>query len=523
MPKSNDVIIDSYQPFSKSLFWNAQHEFYHEQGINAWTGEVPFYITSNPFIANSYAELILRFIQDWLHKDPRNIEAPFYVVELGSGPGQFSFYTLKALSRLLKKFNLTRVKLRYIMTDFTESNLHFWQQQKQLKPFVKKGLLDFALFNLENDETIKSITHGYLLNKASEKNPLIVIANYLFDSIKTDIFCIKNKKIHESLVQLSSSKDNIINSTPKSWKKVKINHQEKPIAHTYYQDKQLDNTLNHYAKKMEDGTYLLFPIGTLRALNRLKAISQDQLLLISSDKGYTNLHELNDAEYPELDFHGSFSLMVNYHAIAHHAKQFDGQSFLSSPRDGAIVTGVFSYGFTLEDLPETHYQLEKSVEGFSPTDFYNYYELIDKAHKKTDLKTMASTLCLSLWDPFLFEIMSQRINELFETEDTEIIDYIIANIPNIVDNFYFIPSCEDIFFSIALLFYTIDHYDEAIHYYKLSLRYFKANFENVYNLALSHYYNENYPEALDCFQQALEFKPKNAELKRLMRSCKAKA
>ena len=421
----NGVVIDDYQAFSHSLFWDAQHEFYHEQGINAWTGEVPFYITSNPFIGSQYAEIILRFIQDWLREKPDNIDHPFYIVELGAGPGQFSFYTLKSLYKLLVKFNLDHLKLRYLMTDFTENNLKFWQQQPQLKSFVKKGLLDFAIFDLEKSTAITSVNHHYQLEKNNSKNPLIVIANYLFDSIKNDIFLVKDSKLYESQVQLSTPKNNIRDSHPKSWKKVNISHREKLINKPYYHDKHFNKTLNRYKKQLEDA-YLLFPIGTLKAINRLKEMSYGKLMLISSDKGYTTTHELNDADYPELDFHGSFSLMVNYHAIAHHAEQLHGEALMESPRDGAIVSGVFSYGFKFSDLPETRHQIEKSIENFSPTDFFNYYELLEKIHQSTELKTIASTLSLSQWDPFLFELMSEKINHLFSEEDTEIIDYIIV-------------------------------------------------------------------------------------------------
>jgi len=514
------IIIEKEMKFSESLFWQGQRHFYHEKGAKAWASEVPFYITSNPYIADCYAKLILRFIQDWLSQHPKMAQEPFYILELGAGTGQFSFYLLKTLTQLLSYFKLASQPLCYIMSDFTTNNIEFWKQHPQLNPFIENKILDFALFDIENDTAITTLLRQQKIHKETCKNPLIVIGNYLFDSVINDIFYFKNNKIYESLVTLKTPINNIKNNNPKNWKKVSIQHKEKPTTEKHYQHPILDNILDYYAQQLTSG-YLLFPIGCLQGLQRLQSLSNNRLLLLSSDKGHTLLQELQHQEFPELDFHGSFSLMVNYHAVAEFFKMSAGSAFLQTPRDG-LCSAVFSSGFSLADLPETSYLLEHSIEGFSPTDFFNYYELIESIANTTELKNIASTLCLSCWDPMLFEQTSERISQLLVKEETEIVDYILENLEKIADNFYFVPGCDDIFFSLGYIFYAINHFDKAIHYFEKSRLYFPDSFELLYNLALSYFYKKDYRGAIQTAEIALKIEPHSKEAKSLIRSSKVK-
>ena len=71
----------------------------------------------------------------------------YYILELGTGSGQFSCYFLNFLTDLLKDNNKEDIKFCYVMTDFTYSNLDFWKDHPKLKKFVKEGVLDFAIYN----------------------------------------------------------------------------------------------------------------------------------------------------------------------------------------------------------------------------------------------------------------------------------------------------------------------------------------------------------------------------------------
>lgn len=63
------------------------------------------------------------------------------------------------------------------------------------------------------------------------------------------------------------------------------------------------------------GASLLLPIGALRALRCLTSFSNGRALVLSGDKGNNNHEQFRGLVDPHVAVHGSFSVMVNYHAI----------------------------------------------------------------------------------------------------------------------------------------------------------------------------------------------------------------
>ena len=151
------VTIEEQQVFSRSAVWQAQRHYYDESGIEAWSGDVPCYITTNPFIAYHYAAVVAAFIEDWQAKHPDLSGEPFYCVEIGAGHGQFGFYFLKKLQEIMRAKGVQTIPLCYVMTDFTASNIEFWQKHSALADFVQSGLLDFAQFDFEKDDHLHLI------------------------------------------------------------------------------------------------------------------------------------------------------------------------------------------------------------------------------------------------------------------------------------------------------------------------------------------------------------------------------
>ena len=80
---ADDLILESNKTLSQSLIWQLQRNFFEQEGMGAWnTGKVPHYVTSNPFIANAYGEVIKGFLRDCLRdlQNPFNLKQPIYIV-----------------------------------------------------------------------------------------------------------------------------------------------------------------------------------------------------------------------------------------------------------------------------------------------------------------------------------------------------------------------------------------------------------------------------------------------------------
>jgi hypothetical protein len=59
-PEGSAHILERGQRLSASLLWRLQQGFYDAQGAQAWSaGIVPHYITSNTWIADAYAKVVI--------------------------------------------------------------------------------------------------------------------------------------------------------------------------------------------------------------------------------------------------------------------------------------------------------------------------------------------------------------------------------------------------------------------------------------------------------------------------------
>lgn len=516
MSKSLPVEIQSGVKFSKSLLWGAQREYYDSLGVEAWSDQVPFYVTSNPLIADQYARLLLRFFQDWTSQNPSD-DGCFYILELGTGCGQFSFYLLKRMRELQQQWGLSAINYCYVMSDFTQNNLSFWRSHPGLQSFLESGELDFAVFDLESDKAITLQQSGTVLTKGDFTRPLSVIANYLFDSVVADVFRVQDGAIYESLVNLSIEKRHY---DPKEmdWSKVELGFERQQVEDNHYGEPELDRLLAYYQSHLSDA-YLTYPIGSLRGLLNLADLASGRLFLLSSDKGYVELAELEEAAKPELAFHGSFSMMVNYHAIAKFFKNQQGDAYLQELFD-AFATGVFTLGCSLAELPRTREVVQDTVGGFCPGHFYHIYDGFDQVVKSASIEMIASMLAMSHWDPAIFELASDRLSEIVDDADVDVVQYLARHMPDIAANFYFIPESTDVLFSIGVFFQEIEEFDQAEIYYAQSERFYGDNFELSFNMGYCLFEQDKLAEAKAYFARAHAFQPTSQEVSGYLKKLK---
>src|SRR5207248_2799729 len=150
------------------------------------------------------AQLVLSFIRDWTAKNPDAKNHPFYIMELGTGSGRFSYYFVKTLQELLQGMHMNDIKICYIMSDFTKHNIQYWEEHSALKPFIEKGLIDFAMYDMEAERPITLVKQNLRLTPEVLVNPLTLFANYIFDTISHDSFAVHEGKLYELLLSLST-------------------------------------------------------------------------------------------------------------------------------------------------------------------------------------------------------------------------------------------------------------------------------------------------------------------------------
>jgi len=397
------------------------------------------------------------------------------------------------------------------MSDFTKHNIQYHETHPALKNYLDQGLIDFAIYDMESDKPITLLRQNKRLDPSVLVNPLTILANYIFDTVSHDSFTVHEGKLYELLVSLSTEESNIEGGKPVIMDKVTVDHSVHEAKQNYYADPHLDSILENYKKELKDTSFLI-PIGAIRAIRLLKKLSNDKLFIISTDKGYSTVDSLENRGPPSIAFHGSFSMMVNFHAIAHHFKNTGGDFFLQTPRKG-IKTSVFCSGLQLKDLPETSIAINDFIEDFSPSDYFTLHSRVRDHFSDYDLDTLAAHMAFAMWDPHIYMRISGRITALVNEADSDTIAFLAHNIPRIAENYYHMPSTECVLFEIAVFFHAIKRYDVALKYYLASLEYVGEEFGLIYNIALCKHLLKDNQGALESFQLALKLDPESGETK----------
>ena len=184
------------QRFSKSKLWESQKDYYKSLVVSdAWGKDIiPFFNTSNNFIANKYAKIIKNILD--------NTTETLYILELGSGHGRFAYLLQKALNDIYKN---QPKPYKYIMTDISQKNIDTWKKHPMMQQFIKEDILDFALFDISLvDDNILEFKNRPLSSVIKGKN-LLVISNFVTSALAFDIFYIQKNKIYECSAQYDKS------------------------------------------------------------------------------------------------------------------------------------------------------------------------------------------------------------------------------------------------------------------------------------------------------------------------------
>ncbi|WP_303673147.1 SAM-dependent methyltransferase [Vampirovibrio chlorellavorus] len=459
---------------SESLLWDMQEQFYREAGISAWEQNVPLFITNSAYIAESYAEMVLAFVEDYFeHLD---LSEPLTIIELGTGTGRFSHHMLKELESKLASFTKYQsVRIRYVMTDFTDSNPTFWEQHERLRPFVDKGMLDFAVFNPLANDSVTLRMSGEMLAPGSLKNPVIAIANYFFDTIKQDVFRIESKVLKEGLVTLERNLEGVDpESSPQLSEITPVYNYKDLRSDQYYDDARLNAILKHYRHTVRNGS-ILFPIGAFQVIKNLEALSDKGLMVISSDKAYTSVEEMTRFYRHDYARHeGAFSYMVNYDAIGQYFLNQDGHYFHTE-------------GSSLSVHTVCCLKLNTPAQKFEHLD-YLYRHKLNRANTINSvcaampgreeygsaayIQQLLSHIRLNLCDPRVFLAMGQQLVDALP----QALHSQVADLKQLMEqtwqNYYFYPGEVNIPFWFSQIYYGMGEYDksnkaldDAIHYY----------------------------------------------------------
>lgn len=505
--------VDHLVRLSESKLWKQQTDFYTSSGIEAWNNKIPFYATSSAYIGYTYALLIINYIKDCVELKQHVPLEPFYVMEIGSGSGQFGFHTIRQLHELRKQMNLEKVPIVYVMTDVVEKNIDFWQKHPVLQPYIQSGVLDFAHFDILNTDTITLINSGRILQPPKEGktngNPLIVLANYVFDSLPVDIFKIENRKVQEVLVD--KNKEAIFpqgysTNLASNLSAIGLEPHFKEISGQYYTDPDKNAVLNSYFNNTEQG-WILFPSGAMDAVNYLARLSGNRLFLLVTDKGFSHHASSFFRSEPEMMLHdGAFSFMTNFHALGMQFIQ-KGGGFKHQEIQQSLLTEAFFLGIEQEKLLNTNQAFSVMTKSHSVAAMFNIYSFLSSNRHNCPADTFIGFLEMSRWDAVVFNVFADMLPVYRQNGPSTTIEDLSIHLEKVADTFYYLPDCKDTLAELGVFYQELKDYSKAMFYYRLSGIYFKKQDYVLYNMGLCHYFLKEYDEARALFKAVLEMTP----------------
>ena len=516
-------VLEQGKPFSQSFIWKLQRAFFEQQGNQAWSeGIVPHYITSNPYMANAYAALVLGWLRDWragrqddssvLHgragdlwppAGRLDLARPLYIVELGAGHGRFAYHFLKKFEPRWRRSPFSQLPIRYIMTDLAEKNIAHWRGHALLRPFVEKGMLDFARFDAEQPAPLALLESGETLSAETLCNPIVVFANYFFDSISQDSFACQQGELYENAVTVTSPLADPDLSDPAVLETINLSEEKQVMQPDYYADPDWNRLLRAYQETLPD-TVIGFPTAALACLRFFREASHGRLLLLSADKGYIRDDALVDPKPPDPVHHGAaFSLSVNYHALAEYTKLHAGLVLQPAHTHANILVCAFLMGGPECAMPETCLAFDDVIELSGPDEFYSLLKALQGKYETMTAPQLLAVLRLSGWDTHLFMDMFMPLLEKVGGASEMLKRELRAAAGNLYDMYYPIGEARDVPFHLGTLLYSIESYGDAIMYFQHSLDVHGPNRSTWHNMGMSYYRLRRLGDALRCMNELL--------------------
>ncbi len=498
-----NVVLEQNQRLSQSLLWKLQRNFYEQQGIHAWSrgqNSVPHYITCNPFIARAYSKVVFAFLRDCQNPATPLSDGnqPFYILELGSGSGRFAYLFLKSFLDMLTHCALKDFPFKYIMTDFSKSNLACWQTHSWLQPFVEQGILDFACFDAEKPQDLTLLRSGTVFSVGTVVHPIVVLSNYVFDSIPQDCFTIKQGQLSESLLTITSTQGETDLNNPDLLTHLTLDYQHRPITVNYYDDPDFNQILQTYQERLADTT-ILFPYAALQCLRYFRDLSDGRLLLLSGDKGYSREQDLLD--------HGSFSMMVNYHAIGEYSRNQGGKVLHIPRKHSSLSICACLLGQHPNGYLETTLAFLDAIEQWGPDDFFTFERGLEQVYATLSTEQLLTYLRLSGWDSNIFLNCYSVLRKQVESASASLRQELYQAIQQVWNMYYSIGEENDLPFKLGSLMYAMDYYPEALNYYQHSLSLYGPDAATMYNMSLCYYCQRHWEAALEYIDRALKLDP----------------
>jgi hypothetical protein len=516
-------VLEDFRPLSQSLLWGKIGEFYEAHGRSAFTEHtVPNYVTTNAFVARAYSRVIFGFLKDAIAAGQIDPEHPIYVIEIGAGSGRLGYRTFLELRNLATAAGLS-LNIKLILTDLGEANREFWLNHFRLVPLIEQGLIDVARFNVSTDRELHLEASGVHLAPGSFKNPAILLANYVFDTLPCDLYWVDAEgQLSESLVELCSSVEVQDWAEPKVWGSLTMNVHRRPIQSTSYADPAWNAIMQQCVAQVRDGV-VVFPAGALRSLGNLSELFNNRFLLLSSDKGYHH-PEFSPTKEVHFSIDGCFSIDVNFRAFELWFQSLGGQSFFPSYNNKRLETCAFA---RLDSVPlvNTALAFEDAIAAFSPYDYLRVAMWAEPGQRPISILEYLAFLRLSNYDSLIASRHADQLLEKIPNAKAEERHQLLLAIDRVWAGYFPLGEQEDAPLALGKMMIALAYWEPAVELLIASVGIYGETGENTYHLALCCLQLDDLERAAYLAGQAVKLapnEPKNQDLVKAIAERQAK-
>ena len=403
-----------------------------------------------------------------------------------------------------------------MLTDASPPVIDYWRDNPRLRPFVAAGVLDFARFDLLEPGPLELLNSGTTLSLETVGNPVVVFANYIFDSIPQDAYTIKGGQLFANLVTVSASHPELDLKAPDSQVRIGIGFttDPEPTDIDAEPDPVVRELLRTYSAHLDDTT-LLIPRAAMACVRYFKDMGRGRGLCVISDFGDTREDELPAHGPPGFGAGGGLWLAVNFHALGAFARGLGGRALHPRNRHIRLNTSLLLFDAQAAIFPETERAFSDVIEHHGPDDLGLLTRAVGEHSVSLSFEALLALLRTTGWDTdYVVRCVPALIDALPKAEE-RLRKEVLRGVQLAWEAYYPIGEADDLPFGLGALLYTLEHYAEALEFFEISLREFGHDPRTTLNLALCLYRLQRLPETLVWLDRTLELDPANETATRM--------
>ncbi|MBV9581701.1 MAG: tetratricopeptide repeat protein, partial [Chloroflexi bacterium] len=384
------------------------------------------------------------------------------------------------------------------------------------------GVVDFALFDAAHPAEIRLINSGVVLRPGELVNPLLVVANYLFDSIPQDCFSVAGGVLYENLVTIRSPVPASADSgdAPTPLRDLQVSFESQPTRTEYYAQPALDRILDGYRQRL-DNVILLFPVEGMRCVEFFHELAPPGVLFVVGDLGTSREGDLGEQSSGGISTDSHFWLSVNFHALGEYVAGLGGTVLHPPGSPANFNVSVFMLGRPEGDFAETQLAYEAAIGQAGPDDHSITTRLLTERVESMQRGQLLTFLRSTAFDPdYVVRCLPLLLDSLPDISWSGAQDLRLAATES-WEMYY--PMGDDSDLSdlpagLGVLLYTIGDYAEALEYFLRSLELVGMDARTTFNVALCLNRLERPAEAIAWLERTLELDPSHAQAPAMLTS-----